>query len=130
MSVINKILRVVTVLPGILFVVTGVGWIVDPASAAAGVGMPLLEGVGRSTQIGDMGAFFVTMGLLILVGVTTLKRVWFYPPMMLLGLAATFRIIAWLVHGAALAGSMIAVEIVITVLLYVTTVRLCEKRSG
>lgn len=127
---INKILRVVTVLPGILFVVTGVGWIVDPASAAARLGMPLLEGVGRSTQIGDMGAFFVTMGLLILVGVTTLKRVWFYPPMMLLGLAATFRIIAWLVHGAALAGSMIAVEIVITVLLYVTTVRLCEKRSG
>ena len=127
---INKILRVVTVLPGILFVVTGVGWIVDPASAAARLGMPLLEGVGRSTQIGDMGAFFVTMGLLILVGVTTLKRVWFYPPMMLLGLAVSFRIIAWLVHGAALAGSMIAVEIVITVLLYVTTVRLCEKRSG
>ena len=127
---INKILRVVTVLPGILFVVIGVGWIIDPASAAVGVGMPLLEGVGRSTQIGDLGSFFLTMGLLILVGVTTLKRVWFYPPMMLLGLAATFRIIAWLVHGAALAGSMIAVEIIVTALLYVSTIRLCEKRSG
>jgi hypothetical protein len=130
MSVINKILRVITALPGILFVVTGVGWIVDPASAAAGVGMPLLEGVGRSTQIGDLGAFFLTMGLLILIGVTTLKRVWFYPPMMLLSLAAALRIIAWLVHGAALAGSMIAVEIVVTALLYVSTIRLCEKRSA
>jgi len=128
--VINKILRVVTVLPGILFVLIGVGWIIDPASAAAGVGMPMLEGVGRSTQIGDLGAFFLTMGLLILIGVTTLKRVWFYPPMMLLGLAATFRIIAWLVHGAALAGSMIAVEIIVTALLYVSTIRLCEKRSA
>jgi hypothetical protein len=128
--VINKILRVVTVLPGILFVVIGVGWIIDPASAAAGVGMPLLEGVGRSTQIGDLGAFFLTMGLLILVGVTTLKRVWFYPPMMLLGLAASLRMIAWLVHGAALAGSMIAVEIIVTALLYVSTIRLCEKRSA
>ena len=127
---INKILRVVTVLPGILFVLIGVGWIIDPASAAAGVGMPMLEGVGRSTQIGDLGAFFLTMGLLILIGVTTLKRVWFYPPMMLLGLAATFRIIAWLVHGAALAGSMIAVEIIVTALLYVSTIRLCEKRSA
>ncbi len=127
---INKILRVVTVLPGILFVVIGVGWIIDPASAAAGVGMPLLEGVGRSTQIGDLGAFFLTMGLLILVGVTTLKRVWFYPPMMLLGLAATFRIIAWLVHGAALAGSMIAVEVIVTTLLFVSTIRLCEKRGA
>jgi len=128
--VINKILRVVTVLPGILFVVIGVGWIIDPASAAAGVGMPLLEGVARSTQIGDLGAFFLTMGLLILVGVTTLKRVWFYPPMMLLGLAATFRIIAWLVHGAALAGSMIAVEVIVTTLLFVSTIRLCEKRGA
>ena len=127
---INKILRVVTVLPGILFVVIGVGWIIDPASAAAGVGMPLLEGVGRSTQIGDLGSFFLTMGLLILVGVTTLERVWFYPPMMLLGLAAIFRIVAWLVHGAALAGSMIAVEIIVTALLYVSTIRLCEKRSA
>jgi hypothetical protein len=130
MSVINKILRVVTVLPGILFVVIGVGWIIDPASAAAGVGMPLLEGVGRSTQIGDLGAFFLTMGLLILIGVTTLKRVWFYPPMMLLGLAATFRIVAWLVHGAALAGSMIAVEVIVTTLLFVSTIRLCEKRGA
>ena len=127
---INKILRVVTVLPGILFVVIGVGWIIDPASAAAGVGMPLLEGVGRSTQIGDLGSFFLTMGLLILVGVTTLERAWFYPPMMLLGLAAIFRIVAWLVHGAALAGSMIAVEIIVTALLYVSTIRLCEKRSA
>lgn len=127
---INKILRVVTVLPGILFVVIGVGWIIDPASAAAGVGMPLLEGVARSTQIGDLGAFFLTMGLLILVGVTTLKRVWFYPPMMLLGLAATLRIIAWLVHGAALAGSMIAVEVIVTTLLFVSTIRLCEKRGA
>ena len=127
---INKILRVVTVLPGILFVVIGVGWVIDPGSAAAGVGMPLLEGVGRSTQIGDLGAFFLTMGLLILVGVTTHKRVWFYPPMMLLGLAATFRIIAWLVHGAALAGSMIAVEVIVTLLLFVSTIRLCEKRGA
>ena len=127
---INKILRVVTVLPGILFVVIGVGWIIDPASAAAGVGMPLLEGVGRSTQIGDLGSFFLAMGLLILVGVTTLERVWFYPPMMLLGLAAIFRIVSWLVHGAALAGSMIAVEVIVTALLYVSTIRLCEKRSA
>ena len=127
---INKILRVVTVLPGILFVVIGVGWIIDPASAAAGVGMPLLEGVGRSTQIGDLGSFFLTMGLLILVGVTTLERAWFYPPMMLLGLAAMFRLVAWLVHGAALAGSMIAVEIIVTTLLYVSTIRLCEKSSA
>jgi hypothetical protein len=130
MSVINKILRVVTSLPGILFIAMGVGWVIDPASAAASVGMPLVEGVGRSTQIGDLGAFFLTMGLLILAGVTTLKRIWFYPPMMLLGLAATFRIIAWLVHDAALAVSMIAVEIIVTTLLYVSTIRLCEKSSA
>jgi hypothetical protein len=45
-------------------------------------------------------------------------------------LAATFRIIAWLVHGAAFAGSMIAVEVIVTTLLYVSTIRLCEKSSA
>ena len=37
----NKVLRVIVALPGILFVVTGLRWLVDPASAAAKFGMPL-----------------------------------------------------------------------------------------
>lgn len=115
---------------GILFLVMGVRWVIDPAAAAFELGMPLLDGIGRSSQIGDMAAFFLTMGSLIIVGVTTLRKVWFYPPMMLLGLAAIVRVVAWLVHGAELAVSMIAVEALSTAVLFVASIRICEGKTS
>ena len=38
--------------------VMGLRWLVDPSGAAAGIGMPVLDGLARSSQIGDLGAFF------------------------------------------------------------------------
>ena len=96
----NKVLRVIVALPGILFVVTGLRWLVDPASAAAQFGMPLLDGLGRSSQIGDMASFFLTLGVLILIALITAKRVWYYPAIMLLVFTAVSRILAWLIHDA------------------------------
>ena len=48
--------------------VTGLGWITDPASAAANLGMPLLDDLGRSTQIGDFTAFFIAVAGFSLYG--------------------------------------------------------------
>lgn len=120
---VNKIIRVMTVLPGLLFLLIGVRWIVDPGGAAGELGMPLLEGAGLSTQVGDMTAFFLTLGICILTGAATLRRHWFYPAMMLLGFAATMRIVSWLAYGAELAVQSIFVEVVSVAILLVATVR-------
>ena len=61
-------LRVVAGLLGTLFLINGLQWIIAPANIAAQLGMPLLEGVGLSTQIGDMGSFFITVGAMTLIG--------------------------------------------------------------
>ena len=110
----NKVLRLVVAVPGIFFVVTGLRWVVAPAGVAPEFGMPVLEGVGLSTQIGDIGAFFVAGGLFVLIGLVTQKRSWFYASTMLVGFAALFRVLAWLFHGAAFTPDMIAVELVLT----------------
>jgi hypothetical protein len=123
----NKLLKVIVALPGMLFVVTGLRWLVDPAAAAAQFGMPLLDGLGRSSQIGDMASFFLTVGVLILVALITAKRVWYYPPIMLLGFTAMGRILAWLIHDAAPAVEMIAPEIIIACLLLFASRRLAEQ---
>ncbi|MEO0606520.1 MAG: hypothetical protein AAF211_34150, partial [Myxococcota bacterium] len=86
--------------------------------------MALLDGVGLSTQIGDLGAFFLTLGTCMLAGLTTGQRVWYYPAILLLGLAAIGRTLAWLFHGAALAYDLIAVEVVLAVVLFVASSRL------
>jgi hypothetical protein len=123
----KRVLQVVVALPGILFLFLGLRWIIDPASAAGALGMTLLDGVGRSTQIGDLTAFFIVISLSIFAGLITAKRIWFYPPVMLLGFAAFFRMIAWLVHDAALAVPMIVPEILIAALLFFASAHICDK---
>lgn len=123
----NRIIIVLVVLPAILMVLLGVRWLVDPAGVAPQFGFPLLTGLGLSSQVGDMAAFFLTAGLCMLLGVVLREPIWFYPPMMLFLLAASGRMIAWLVHGASLALQMIAVEIITSTILIVAARRLGTK---
>lgn len=99
-------------LSAVLFISMGLGWLLAPGLVSEQMRMPLLEGDGRSTQIGDLAAFFLTMGGAILIALRTNRSVWLYPPILLL-LAATGRVIAWLGHGAGLALDMILVEVVV-----------------
>lgn len=93
------------------FALQGVGWLAVPRLAAAGLGMPLLDGLGRSTQIGDFAAFFLTLGVSILAGSAPTRRRILYFPAGLLASAAFGRIIAWSVHDAAFAAVFIPVEV-------------------
>jgi hypothetical protein len=90
-------------------------------------GLTLAEGVGLSSQVGDMSAFFLTAGICMLVALVSGRRVWYYPPMIMLLLTALGRILAWLVHDAALAVDLIAPEIIVGVLLIVASRRLPES---
>jgi hypothetical protein len=110
-------LRIVTVLMGVGFALQGVGWLVAPDRAAAGLGMPVLDGLARSTQFGDFAAFFLMLGLSILAGIRPGHARVLYFPAGLLGSAALCRTVAWAVHGAAFATTFILVEIVACLLL-------------
>ena len=123
----NRLLRIIIAIPAIIFVMTGIGYILDPANTAAQFGMPLLEGLGRSTQIGTLAAFFFTAGFCVLLATTTGNRFWYYPAAMLAGLTATFRVIAWLLHDATLATDQILPEVVFTFLFLYAANRLTEK---
>jgi hypothetical protein len=118
------LLRVLVTLPAILFIVTGLRWAIDPGGAAAALGMTLLDGIGRSSQIGDVGAMFLSMGTMMLIALITAKRTWFYAPALLLSLIAVYRVLAWLVHDAALAMDMIVVELVVAVILLIAASKL------
>jgi hypothetical protein len=125
--VLNRVLRLLVVLPAILFVVLGLRWITQPSAAAGALGMPLLDGPGRSSQIGDVGAAFLSMGLLILIALVTGKRSWFQAPALMLSLVALFRVLAWLFHGAPLAVPMIVVELGVAGLLIFASSRLSGR---
>lgn len=125
----NGVLRVVAGAAGVLFVSIGLGWWIAPATVGAQLGMTLLDGAGLSTQIGDLASFFLTAGGCILAALATNQRLWLYPAIGLIGLAALGRTLAWLVHDAALLYDTIAFEIVVTVVLYATSRTLGDPRS-
>jgi hypothetical protein len=125
-TALKRVLRVVLFLPAIGFLVTGLRFAVAPAGAVKGLAMPLLDGAARSSQIGDVGALFLGMGLMILTAVVTLERIWFIAPAILLFLVAVLRVLAWLFHDAALMVEMIVPEIVIGGLLLLASAKLTE----
>jgi len=109
--------RIITAAIGLLFLVQGAGWIVSPASAAAGLGMPLLDGLARSTQVGDLAAFFVGIGVFCLLGAARGDARWTRAAALLFALAATLRTLAWAVTDAAFATSFIGIELGLAALL-------------
>ncbi len=117
-------LRIVTMLLGAFFALQGVSWIFDPARAAEGLGMPLLDGLARSTQVGDFAAFFLAIGVTTLVGSRPGRARLLLVPAGVLGGAALLRTLAWLLHGAAFAGVFIGVELVSAALLLFAARRL------
>jgi len=123
----TRLLRLLLVLPAILFVVMGLRWVTDPTGAADALGMTLMTGLGRSSQIGDVGTLFLAMGLMILLGLVTSNHTWFRATAMILALVALFRVLAWLFHEAAFAPDMIAVELILTGLLLLSAAKLPER---
>ena len=107
----KNVLRVIAGLAGALFFLNGLRWIINPASIAESLGMPLLQGVGLSTQIGDLGSFFITVGAMTLIGAITTSRHWFYAPSMLLLVAALYRTLSTVLYDAPFVISAIVVEV-------------------
>ena len=124
---INTAIKLLVLLFGILFLVTGLRWLLAPAGVAPDFGLTLGSGIGLSSQVGDMSAFFLTLGVCILMGLTTQRSVWYYPPIILLSLTAVGRVLAWLIHDAALATQLIAPEVIVSLVLLFASRRLPSR---
>ncbi|MDA9941426.1 hypothetical protein N9C62_02350 [Luminiphilus sp.] len=123
----NRILKILVLLPAVLFLVTGLRWLVAPTGVASNFGLTLDQGVGLSSQVGDMSAFFLTLSSCLLIALISGRRSWYYPAIMLLSLTAIGRIVAWLVHDAALALDLIAPEIIVSIILLIAARRLADE---
>jgi len=121
-------MRTAVTLLGVFFALQGIGWIAVPGRAAAGLGMPLLEGLGRSTQVGDFAAFFLALGATMLVGARCGNARLLLVPAGMLGAAALMRTLAWALHDAAFATPFIAIEAAVGALLLAASRRLDRAR--
>lgn len=124
--------RVLWALIGLIalnFLIMGLRWAVAPSGAAEALNMSLFNGAALSSQIGDVGGLFLSMGLFVLLGMVTKKREWFLATSLLVYAIAVFRILAWLFHGASLVMPMILPEIIIGTLLLIASKKLTVDQS-
>ena len=106
-------LRTIIMILGAFFALQGVAWLIDPARVAASLGMPLLDGLARSTQVGDLASFFIVAGVTMMIGSRHGRARLLYVPAGLIGGAAITRTLAWAFQGADFATLFITVEVVI-----------------
>jgi hypothetical protein len=112
------VFRVLSILIGLGLLANGLGFLVDPAAAAESLGMELLSGVGASTQIGDISAFFVALAIMIALAQRPGESQWLYPATLLVAAAAVMRTLAWATGNAAFAPQFIVPEIVMATILF------------
>jgi hypothetical protein len=109
--------RVLSVLVGLAMFANGTRFLLDPAGQAASLGMELLTGVGASTQIGDIGALFLSIALFVGLAQRTGGAHWLLPAAVLLGATAVVRTLAALIGHAAFAPQFILPEVVMATIL-------------
>lgn len=113
------IIKGLLLIPAVFLMLSAFNFLVQPQQAVESLGMILLDGVGRSSQIGDMGAFFVCTAGFIFYGVVKSVPGPIYASAALLVTAAIYRVVAWLYHDAEFASSFIIFEIVLFIWLVV-----------
>ena len=116
------IARILSGLIGALMLLNCLWWILDPATAAEGLAMPLLVGLESNSQIGDFTSFFFTAGLFACIGAYRAEHVWLYPTISLIGSAALFRSYAVIAHGSEPLVATIVFEIVMSAILILCVV--------
>jgi hypothetical protein len=126
----QKLLAVLLIALALVFALVASSWLVAPRFAAENFRMDLLDGAGRTTQIGDLWSFFAALSLFVSGGVLTRNSQWFYPPLVLLSLAVLGRTVAWLFHGAAFTADMVFVEVSTIGLLTLATRSRGFRRAG
>ena len=109
-------LRALTAFSGMGLLLIGLGWWIHPAAAAEMLGASLLEGTGRSTQIGDSGAFFIGAGALLAWGAIRKSATLTLVGGILVALVIPGRVLSATTHGGAWTPDEIAGECIILIL--------------
>lgn len=104
--------RILSAIVGLFMGLSAINWILDPGAAASSLGMGLMDGLGRSTQVGDFTAFFFCCSGFALWAAWKSSAPFAIASAALLLTAALFRTLAWMVHGADFAATFIVFEVV------------------
>ena len=123
------IFNIFLIVPGIVFLFTGFQWLVIPENAASSLMMPLLEGAGLCSQIGDIGGMFLAMGLLVMGAVVTKRKDLLFSVAVILACIVLYRLLAFTLHSATFTIQLAVFEIVFAIWFFIASRLMSIKES-
>ena len=123
-----NLLRTLTGLAGVGALIMGAMWWYQPETAAGLLGASLLDGTGRTAQIGDSAAFTIGVGVLLIWGAIGQRAVLVLIGGCLVGLVAPGRILSATLHGGAVTTPEVVVEGVIFLIALMTWFAINRRR--
>ena len=110
--------RIICLLPGLMLLPSGIGWMINPAETSTSFGF-IFEDLGSAAQnalIRDLTAFFLVVPILCLLSAITVNYSWIFAVAILFALVVLAHIIAATIHGTGFIMEMFLPEIVILIL--------------
>ena len=115
----QKVLRVLIGLTALLYITLALGFLLDPAQAAARLGIGAIAPLGMATLRGDFIGFFGTIGILALLGAVRNEARYYIAPLMLVGMTLAGRLITVAASGfdATMGPPMLVEAVTVSLLL-------------
>ena len=103
---------------GVVLAIIALRWILSPEDSANSLGMVLLEGAGRNTQIRDFTALFASTSIFCFLSITTRQYQWIFSSGIVFLLIALISVLASQLHDAPLTYSSLIAEIIFAVMAF------------
>ena len=97
---------------GLVLAIIALRWILSPEDSANSLGMVLLDGAGRNTQIRDFTALFASTSIFCFISITTRQYQWIFSSGIVFLLIALISVLASQLHDAPLTYSSLIAEII------------------
>ena len=103
---------------GVVLAIIALRWILSPEDSANSLGMVLLDGAGRNTQIRDFTALFASTSIFCFISITTRQYQWIFSSGIVFLLIALISVLASQIHDAPLTYSSLIAEIIFAVMAF------------
>ena len=123
--------RIICLLPGLMLLPSGIGWMINPTETSTGFGFVFedLSMAAQNALIRDLTAFFLVVPILCLISAITVNYRWILAVAILFALVVLAHIIAATIHGTGFIMEMFLPEIVILILSIAGTYLIAKQQN-
>ena len=113
-----KLANILSGILGLVLTIIAIRWILLPEESANSLGMILLDGFGRNTQIRDFTAIFAGTAIFCFLSIATKQFQWIFSSGIIFSIIAIISVVASQLHDAPITYSSFIAEIIFAMMAF------------